>query len=114
MASKQYPYCLHPGRLRQRITLEAAATPTDGETNPTYSTVASNIPAEVLEVSGGEYIRGRQVEAGLNAVITIRYRSDVTVQHRVKYGTRYLNIVSVKDPTGYRSEMVLDCKEVQP
>ena len=119
MASKQqqYPYCILPGRLRQRVTIETAATPTDGEPNPSYTTLAANVPAEVREGSGGnfggEYTRGRQVEAGITCIVTIRYRSDITPRMRIKYGTRYLNIESVIDPNGYRSILELMCKEIQ-
>jgi SPP1 family predicted phage head-tail adaptor len=96
------------------VTIETAATPTDGEPNPSYTTLAANVPAEVIETGGGEYLRGRQIEAGVNAVVTIRYRDDITPRMRVKYGARYLNIESAIDPTGYRSELQLTCKEIQP
>lgn len=114
MASKDYPYCLAPGRLRQRISIESATTPTTGETTPSFTTYAANVPAEVIETSGGEYIRGRQVEAGIVAMVTIRYRSGLDPTMRIKYGTRYLNIGSIIDPTGYRSELLIMCREVQP
>lgn len=114
MASKDWPHCLAPGRLRQRVTIEQATTPTTGETNPSYSAFASNVPAEVIETLGGEYIRGRQVESGVKALVTIRYRTGVLPTMRLKYGSRYLNIMSVVDPTGYRAELLLSCGEVQP
>ena len=115
MASKNpYPYCLDPGRLRQRVTLEQATTPSSGETNPTYATYLSNVPAEVIETTGGEYVRGRQVEAGIVAMVTIRYRNGIYPTMRLRYGARYLNIVSCIDPTGYRSELLIQCREVQP
>lgn len=114
MDSKKYPYCLAPGRLRSRVSIETATTPTNGEPNPTYTTLAANLPAEVLQTSGGEYIRGRQVEAGVDALVTIRYRSDVNPRMRVKWGTRYLNIESAVDPTGYKTELLMKCSEVRP
>ena len=88
MASKKFPYCIEPGRLRQRVNIETPTTPTNGEVAPTFSNLATGVPAEVLETSGGEYVRGRQIEAGISAVVTIRYRSDVTPNMRLKYGTR--------------------------
>lgn len=100
-------------RLRHRVTIESATTASTGEPNPSYSALAT-VAAEVIETTGGEWIRGRQVEAGVNALVTIRWRDDVTPRMRVKYGTRYLNIESAIDPTGYRSEMLLACKEIQP
>lgn len=114
MASKDWPQCLHAGRLRQRVTIEQPTTPTNGETNPSYSTFVANVASEVIETSGGEYIRGRQVEAGVKALVTIRYRDGVIPTMRVKYGSRYLYIMSVVDPTGYKAELLLSCGEVQP
>lgn len=117
MAFNQNPWCLAPGRLRQRVSIQAATTPTDGEAGPTYATWLRNVPAEVIEAGGamaggGERVRGRMIEAGLSAVVTIRYRDDISPTMRLVYGTRYLNIVSVTDPTGYRMETVLTCKEL--
>lgn len=116
MVSKnnRYPYCIMPGQLRHRVTIESASELTTGEPNPTYTTLAASIPAEVIETRGGEYVRGRQIEAGIAAVVTVRYRSDITPDMRLLYGTRYLNIVSVIDPTGFRSVLELACQEVQP
>jgi len=114
VAKNWWQSCLHSGRLRHRIDVEDATTPTDGETNPTYSTAIANLHAEVRETGGGEIIRGRQVEAGINAVITLRYRDDISPRQRIKYGSRYYNIVSQVDPSGLRRELVLSCKEVQP
>lgn len=108
------PHRLAPGRLRHKIDIESATTPTSGEPNPSYSTYARSLWAEVIETGGGEYIRGRQVEAHISALVTIRYRNDINPTMRIKYGSRYLNILSVIDPTGYRSELVLSCQEVQP
>jgi len=102
------------GKLRHRIDIEQAAETGDGSPNPEYSSLVTGLPAEVMETTGGETIRGRQVEANIRAVIEIRYRSDITPDMRVKYGSRYLNIVSVVDPTGRRRKTILTCSEVQP
>lgn len=105
---------IHCGRFNHRIDLQNATTPTNGEIEPTYASYATNLPAEVMETGGGETIRGRQIEAGINAVVTLRYRSDVTPRMRVKWGTRYLGIVSIGDPTGQKIITMLSCKELQP
>lgn len=49
-----------------------------GSANPDYSKLlAANVMAEVLQVSGGEFVRGRQVEAGTRFVITVDYLPDI-------------------------------------
>ncbi len=103
---------MHCARLNQRVDIQAATTPTTGETNPSFAVHVANVPAEIRETGGGEYIRGRQVEAGVTAVITIRYRSDLSPTMRVRYGDRTLELVSVGDPTGHRVYLVLTCKEL--
>ena len=110
----QQAHYIHAGRLNQRIDIQDATTPATGESVPSYANHVTGLPAEVRETGGGEYIRGRQIEAGITAVITIRYRSDITPRMRVKYGSRKFGIVSVGDPTGMGVITVLSCKEAQP
>ena len=114
MGCKQQCSDIHSGSLRQRVDIQKPTTPTTGETTPTYGTLVNGVAAEVRETTGGEYIRGRQVEAGINAVLRMRYRSDITPDMRIKHGSRYYNIVSAIDPTGLRRELVINGKEVRP
>lgn len=111
---KTYMGSLDPARLRELVDIQTATTPTTGETTPTYANLATGLWAEVLETGGSEYIRGRQIEAGISAIVTIRYRADVTPRMRVKWGSRYLYVVYAIDPTGQRVATELLCKEVQP
>jgi hypothetical protein len=56
---------------RDRITIAQDAAP-GGSSNPQYTQLlATGVPAEVLQVAGGEYIRGKQVEANTTFVISI-------------------------------------------
>lgn len=99
-------------RLTQRVVLQKPTTPTDGETTPTFSDVAP-LRAEVVLTGGREYVRGRQVSAGTDAVVTIRHRAGVGTDWRFKWGTRFLNIVSAydPDPDQSRNELVCECRE---
>ena len=64
---------------RDRITIHADAA-VGGSSNPIYtSLLATAVPAEVLQVSGGEMIRGKQVEANTQYVISIDYFPSITV-----------------------------------
>lgn len=113
------PWPCSSGRFDKRVDIEQPTTPSTGETNPSYVALVRNVPAEVVETGGSqyggsEYVRGRQIEAGVDTVVTIRHRSDVTPVMRLKYGSRYLNITRVYDPTGTSAVLVLNCKEVQP
>lgn len=58
---------------RDVVTVYQDAAP-GGATNPQYTQLlGENIPAEVLQVSGGEAIRGKQVEAGTSYVVSVAW-----------------------------------------
>jgi SPP1 family predicted phage head-tail adaptor len=101
------------GRLRERITLESATETQDAAGQPirTWSTLESGIPAEVVAVSGGEVIRGRQVHADAKYMITVRYRTDVTTLERVSWNSLTLPIVAVGDPYGDRRDLRIECSK---
>jgi len=105
---------IEAGRLRRnRITIEQESSTQDelGQPVPTWTTVAANLPAEILGVGGGETIRGQQVDAGITSVVTIRYRSGLSPKMRIVHNSRNLNIAKVNDPDGFRRELLLHCSE---
>lgn len=56
-----------------------------GSSNPLYTkTLAENVRAEILQVSGGEVIRGRQVEAIVTFIVSCRYIPRLAVNARCK------------------------------
>lgn len=58
---------------RDRVSIYADAAP-EGATQPDYSEeLARGLFAEVLQVSGGQVIRGKQVEAVVSHVVAFRY-----------------------------------------
>lgn len=107
------------GRLRERITLQSftAAQDSYGQTIQTWANLATNptVWANILIKPGGERFLsgGEQVQAVLTHTVTIRYRTDVTVQMRAVQGSRYLYVENVYDPTGRNEYMVLECREEQ-
>lgn len=57
---------------RDRVTVHTDAA-AEGATNPSYSEeLCRAVPAEVRQVSGGEVIRGKQVEAITQFVVSFR------------------------------------------
>jgi hypothetical protein len=58
---------------RDIVTIYQDAAP-GGASNPEYTQLlGENIPAEVLQVAGGESVRGKQVEAGTSYVVSINW-----------------------------------------
>jgi hypothetical protein len=69
---------------RDRVTIYADAA-SGGSSNPNYSQLlAEAIPAEILQVTGGERIRGKQVEANTQFVVSIDNLPDITLNARCK------------------------------
>jgi SPP1 family predicted phage head-tail adaptor len=62
-----------------RDSRKAAPLPS-GERPEDPQVVARNLPAEVLQLSGRELERARQLVADVTHQVTIRYRADVTAR----------------------------------
>ena len=95
------------------MTFQQPTTLTNGETTPTYSD-AFTCRAEVLPQRGREALHGKQVEATTTWRVTCRYRNDIEADWRIKWGTRYLGIVSTYDPDQMGRVTVCQCEEVKP
>jgi SPP1 family predicted phage head-tail adaptor len=108
------------GERRDRVTLQSATVSQDahGEPIPTWGNLATNptVWASVQSKAAGERFisGGEQVQAAITHTVVLRYRTDVTVQMRVIFGSRTLYIENVIDPDGRRRDLVLMCREVQP
>lgn len=64
---------------RDVVAIRADAAP-GGASNPQYTQeLGSQIMAEILQVSGGEVVRGKQVEANTSFVVSIRWISGLAV-----------------------------------
>lgn len=104
--------CNKASYMRQRVTLETPTLPTDGEPGPSTWASKATLWARVEASAGNEQNRGDQMQSVVNYTVTIRYRSDVTPRMRFKYGTQYLNILAVFDPSGDREILRCQCKEL--
>lgn len=100
------------GAMRDRITLQSASnTVSDaGDAVQTWSDTLKNEPAQFLSTSGGETLRGRQVEAGINAVFTVHYRSQYNAESRIQYNGTSYGIVYVRPVDGGRRYLEVYCK----
>ena len=101
------------GAMRERIDVQSVeiAVSDAGDRSETWSNTITSEPAAVDPVSGGETLRGRQVEAGINVVFTVHYRTNYTpeMRGRVPCGTRGLKLDSGNDfQTRARSRPVRD------
>lgn len=104
----------HIGEMRSRIDVhnEHAAQDNSGQPVVTLVPWLKSEPAKFDPTSGGEGSRGRQVEAGIAAVFTVRYRQQYTPQMAVTCGGQRYYIVYVQPVDGMNVYQELHCKAV--
>lgn len=103
------------GAMRERIDVQSVtiAVSDAGDRSETWADTLTDEPAAVDPVSGGETLRGRQVEAGINVVFTVHYRTTYTPEMRVVYDSTNYGIVYVRPVEGGRRYTELFCKASQ-
>ena len=102
------------GSMRERITVQSmtAAADSFGQPVQTWSNTLTGEPATLEPTSGGEGLRGRQVEAGISAVFTVHWRSTYAPEQRVLHNGITYGIVYVRPVEGGRRYVELYCKAV--
>lgn len=104
---------MRAGNLDRTIAIESFASGVDDYGTPTeqWSTFAT-VRAQLVQASTDEYQRAYGEGANTATIFRIRWLDGVTVEHRVCYGGRYLNIREVKE-IGRRKGLELRCEEVR-
>ena len=74
-----------------------------------YATRFASEPAAFRQVTGGEKVRGRQIEAGVTAIFEVNYRDGYMVTDRVLFQGTYYGIVRIDYPEGVNRYAVLHC-----
>lgn len=102
------------GAMRERINIRSSTDVVDTAGQPirTWSTVYANEPAEFTPTSGGESLRGRQIESGINSVFVVHYHADIVPTMQVVHGSTIYGIVRVRQTDGGKRYMELECKAV--
>lgn len=102
------------GPLRHRLVLQqqSVTRASNGEELIAWATL-DTIWGNVRPASGRESYAnaGEQQLAVITHRVEIRYRADLTPKMRLKWGTRYLDIEQVGDPSGKRASLLLQCRE---
>ncbi len=114
------------GNLCHRIVLERAlyVTTSNGQRKTTgWAAIhARMLPASYRSVSGGESVRGRQVEATTTAVFEVRFMPQLAGSDaetlRVTWATapsgpRVMGIVRIDDPDGLQDVLMIQAKAIK-
>ena len=84
---------MRAGKLRQRVTIQdkSVSQNTYGEEVITYVDWAT-VWAAVEPLRGREFLEGRQITAEVSTRIRIRYRSGISPEMRVKFGSKVYDV----------------------
>ncbi len=101
-----------PGRLRERVTIEAPQRAGDGAGGWTiaWSRVAT-VWADVISFKGTELAEADRLEAREPFRVVIHHRGDVKSDMRLTWRGRVLDIRGAFDPDGRRRWLAIDCEE---
>ncbi len=104
---------IRAGKLRHRVIIQEKGTTkgTRGQRTDSWTPVGDPIWSEVVTLSGSEREQARQIYASATDTVRIRYRSDITTENRIKFGTRILNIGRLDNIDQRNIEIVLFCGE---
>lgn len=103
---------MRAGGLRHEVTIEAKTESQSDSGFPAevWDTHA-NVRARITPTGGRENWQGEIPDAGRMYDIEIRYLSTVTVNMRVKFGTRYFYIKEVLNPDERGIRIILKAEE---
>jgi SPP1 family predicted phage head-tail adaptor len=109
---------IDPGRLFDRVDIEAEVAVPDNEggflPGPLWLAVFSDLPAEVVDLSGGERIRAMQTEAHVTARVTLRYVEGIEAGMRVNVTSQGNRVLLLEEPpirVGRTQQLTLLCRE---
>lgn len=104
---------LNAGDLSHIVEIQQPTRTSDGQGGQSVSwATLDTVYGSVEALSYREAIQAAQVTDSLQTAVTIYYRSDVSVKHRLVIEGRTLAIQSVQDPDGLREMLRLICAEV--
>jgi SPP1 family predicted phage head-tail adaptor len=98
------------GKMNKRLIFQAGTESNDGE-GKTVWTDSFSVWAAVIPLVGNRRYLAQQLDSSISGTIIIRYRSDVKSSMRIKYGSRYLSIISIRDPEEAHISLEIDYSE---
>ncbi len=93
-------------RFRDMLTIIADSSAVSDQAPVYDQIVRDKVPARVQAVTGGEIVRGRQIEADITHLIETRYYDGVKHEHIIKWKDETLYIDRIL-PDEFRREMTI-------
>ena len=98
------------GQLNKRLTFQTGSESNDGE-GKTIWRDSFTVWGAVLPLVGNRRYLAQQLDSSIAGTIIIRYRSDLKSSMRVKFGSRYFEIISTRNPDEKNEFWEIDYKE---
>lgn len=98
-------------RLRHRITIESLTIIRDviGGVQEVWTPVHASVPADIVPLSGREFIAAQSTQSLVTTRITIRYQPGILPAMRLVHGTDTYNIEAVLPDPSLRRHLTLMC-----
>jgi head-tail adaptor len=103
--------------MRDKINVQSATLAVDDNGQPiaTWANVLYREPAQWIPTTGGETLRGKQVEAQIRAVFIVRYRARIyDVEQRVVHNSKTYGIANITEVSGRTRYLQLECRAINP
>lgn len=99
---------LGAGQIDKRIIIQSntVTTGADGSQSDAWTDDAT-VWCQFSKATSREFLAAQQVNSDVTHVLKLRYRSGVTASHRLKLGTRILNILGPPINVGERGEEMM-------
>ena len=98
------------GQLNKRITFQTPAVAA-GEGVTTWVD-SFTIWGAIKPLVGSRRYAAKQLNSEISGQIVIRYRNDIDPAMRIKYGTRYFQILAVINPNEENESLEIEYKEL--
>ena len=104
---------MRAGGLDQRVTIQTATTTYNsyGEPITTWADTFTDW-GQVISTGGGEYYAAQKINASTEIVFRMRYTDDIATTNRIKWLSRYFNILMINHVDGAYRELLISAKEV--
>lgn len=100
------------GDMRHRITFQDSMKTSDDYKGHSISwTNFITVWASIEPLTGREFFAAHQIKAEVTHRVKIRYRDDITVKMRIKFGARVLAIESILDIKERHEVLEILCRE---
>ena len=102
-------------RLRHRITIEQLTVTRDaiGGVIETWSALHQNVPADIVPLSGREFMAAQSTQSSVTVRVTVRYLDGLTPLMRVVHGSDVYNVEAVLPDPSLRRHLTLMCSSVR-